>query len=158
MLSKLRAVLTRSFAADLLGSARSTFDMTNVLDGGLLARLPKGLIGEDMARLAGSLIVARARQAALAPADIPEHARRDASLYVDECHNFAHLPSALEDILAEARPPAVPGAGRQRPQQGVLHPRTHRRACHGRPDGAGAYRHRTGPPEPVPGRLPAYRR
>ncbi len=60
MLSKLRAVLTRSFAADLLGSARSTFDMTNVLDGGLLARLPKGLIGEDMARLAGSLIVARA--------------------------------------------------------------------------------------------------
>ncbi|HVB43887.1 MAG TPA: type IV secretion system DNA-binding domain-containing protein [Streptosporangiaceae bacterium] len=60
VLSRLRAVLTRRFAADLLGAARSSFDMGKVLDGGLLlARLPKGLIGEDTARLAGSLIIAR---------------------------------------------------------------------------------------------------
>jgi type IV secretion system coupling TraD/TrwB family protein len=59
VLSKLRAVLTRRFAADLLACARSSFDMGRVLDGGLLlARLPKGLIGEETARLAGSLIIA----------------------------------------------------------------------------------------------------
>jgi hypothetical protein len=104
VLSKLRAVLTRRFAADTLGCARSTFDMGKVLDGGLLlARLPKGQIGDDTTRLVGSLIIAKAWQAALARARVPEHARRDASLYLDECHNFLHLPDALEDILSEAR-------------------------------------------------------
>jgi hypothetical protein len=104
VLSKLRAVLTRRFAADLLGAARSSFDMDAVLDGGLLlARLPKGLIGEETARLAGSLIIAKTWQAALARAGTPENQRRDAAVVVDECHNFLHLPGALEDILAEAR-------------------------------------------------------
>jgi hypothetical protein len=104
VLSKLRAVLTRRFAADLLGCARSSFDMGAVLDGGLLlARLPKGLIGEETARLAGSLIIAKTWQAALARAGTPERQRRDAALIADECHNFLHLPGALEDILAEAR-------------------------------------------------------
>lgn len=105
VLSRLRAVLTRRFAADLLGCARSTFDMRKVLDGGglLLARLPKGLTGDDTARLAGSLIVAKAWQAALARAAVPEGQRPDAALYIDECHNFLHMPGALEDILDEAR-------------------------------------------------------
>ena len=72
--------------------------MRKVLDNGglLLARLPKGQIGDDTARLAGSLVIAKAWQAALARASVPEHARRDASLYVDECHNFLNLPGALE--------------------------------------------------------------
>jgi TraM recognition site of TraD and TraG len=104
VLSKLRAVLTRRFAADLLGAAQSTFDMGAVLDGGLLlARLPKGLLGEETSRLAGSLIIAKVWQAALARAGTPEQQRRDAALYADECQNFLHLPGALEDILAEAR-------------------------------------------------------
>ena len=105
VLSRLRAVLTRRFAADLLGSARSSFDMRKVLDGGglLLARLPKGQIGDDTARLAGSLVIAKAWQAALARASVPERARRDAAVYVDECHNFLNLPGALESILDEAR-------------------------------------------------------
>jgi hypothetical protein len=29
--------------------------------------------------------------------------RRDASLYVDECHNFLTLPHSFDDVLAEAR-------------------------------------------------------
>ena len=105
VLSRLRMILTRRFAADTLGCARSTFDMGKLLDGGglLLARLPKGQIGDDTTRLVGSLIIAKAWQAGLARARIPEHARRDASIYLDECHNFLNLPGALEDILAEAR-------------------------------------------------------
>ena len=68
VMNKLRAVLARSFARDLLGSATSSFSMADVLDGGvLLARLPKGLLGEDTARLVGSLLVARVCQAATAP-------------------------------------------------------------------------------------------
>ena len=103
--NKLRAILTRSFAADLLGSAASSFSLTDILDHGglLLARLPKGILGEETTRLVGSLLVAKTWQAATARAARPEHARPDAGLYIDECHNFLALPGALEDTLAEAR-------------------------------------------------------
>lgn len=50
-----RATLT----ADLLGSAQSTFSLARIVDGGiLLARLPKGVLGDDTSRLVGSLLLA----------------------------------------------------------------------------------------------------
>jgi energy-coupling factor transporter ATP-binding protein EcfA2 len=102
IMNKLRAVLARRFARDLFGSARSSFDMTEVLSGGvLLARLPKGVLGEDTARLVGALLVAAVWQATTARAD--EAVRPDATLYVDECQNFLALPTAIDDVLAEAR-------------------------------------------------------
>ncbi len=102
IMNKLRAVLARRFARDLFGSATSSFDMKEVLSGGaLLARLPKGILGEDTARLAGALLVASVWQAATARAD--DAVRPDATLYVDECQNFLALPTAIDDVLAEAR-------------------------------------------------------
>src|SRR5207248_5578801 len=76
-----------------------------VLDHGgiLLARLPKGILGEDTAQLVGSFLVARTWQAAARRARLPQHARPDAALYIDECQNFLNLPYPLEDMLAEAR-------------------------------------------------------
>ena len=104
VMNKLRAVLTRRFASDLLGSAQSTFSLAQVLDGGiLLARLPKGVLGDDTTRLVGSLLLAGLWQAATARAATPESARADAGVYVDECQNFLHLPGSLDDVLAEAR-------------------------------------------------------
>jgi energy-coupling factor transporter ATP-binding protein EcfA2 len=104
VMNKLRAVLTRRFATDLLGSAQSTFSLAQVLDGGiLLARLPKGVLGDDTTRLVGSLLLAGLWQAATARAGQPEPARADAAIYVDECQNFLHLPGSLDDVLAEAR-------------------------------------------------------
>jgi len=102
IMNKLRAVLARRFARDLFGSAASSFDMMEVLSGGvLLARLPKGILGEDTARLVGALLVASVWQAATARAD--DSVRPDATLYVDECQNFLALPTAIDDLLAEAR-------------------------------------------------------
>lgn len=104
VLSKLRAVLTRPFAADLFGTTTSTFSMSDVLDGGILiARLPKGTLGDDGTRLVGSLLLAALWQAALGRADQPEDRRLDASVIVDECQNFLHLPIGVDDALAEAR-------------------------------------------------------
>ncbi|MHB1800181.1 MAG: type IV secretory system conjugative DNA transfer family protein [Actinomycetes bacterium] len=104
VMNKLRAVLSRRFAADLFGSAASTFTLSDILDGGiLLARLPKGLLGEDTTRLVGSLLLSGLWQAATARATIAEPNRLDATIYVDECHNFLHLPGSLDDVLAEAR-------------------------------------------------------
>ena len=105
LMNKLRAFLLRKFAHAAIAAGPSTFDMSRVLDsGGLcLARLPKGILGEETAQLVGSFIVARTWQAAARRARLPEAARRDAGLYIDECQNFLNLPYPLEDMLAEAR-------------------------------------------------------
>jgi hypothetical protein len=66
-------------------------------------RLPKGILGEDTTRVLGSLVVARVWQAATSRAGQPEQSRRDATLYIDECHNFLNLPGSVADMLAEAR-------------------------------------------------------
>ncbi|MCL7377039.1 helicase HerA domain-containing protein [Streptomyces sp. 35G-GA-8] len=104
VMNKLRAFLLRDFARRAIAAGPSTFDLTQVLDGGiLLARLPKGALGEETARLLGSFIVAGTWQAASARARTPEHQRIDSTLSIDEAHNFLTLPYPLEDMLAEAR-------------------------------------------------------
>lgn len=104
VLSKLRAITSRRFALDLLGAAPSTLDMAEILDGGILiARLPKGILGEDTTRLVGSLLLTGLWQAATARTRQPEAERLDAAVVVDECHNFLHLPIGLDDALAESR-------------------------------------------------------
>jgi Type IV secretion-system coupling protein DNA-binding domain len=103
LLSKLRAVLSRRFAAELFGTAASTFRLRDVLDGGiLLVRLPPSL-GDDTVRLVGSLLLAALLHAASARADQPEAERLDASLVLDEAHTFLHLPVGVDDALAQAR-------------------------------------------------------
>ena len=105
VMNKLRVVLTRPFVAGVLGSATSSFDLgRDVLDGGLLlARLPKGTLGEDSCRLLGSFVVAKVWQTATARARHGQTARRDAALYLDEAQNFLTLPGSIGDMLAEAR-------------------------------------------------------
>ena len=104
VLARLRAFLLREFVRNVIGSAHTSFQMSRILDGGLLlCRLPKGVLGEETARILGSLIVARTWQAAIARAAQPEDQRKDATLYIDEAHNFLNLPGSVDDMLAEAR-------------------------------------------------------
>jgi hypothetical protein len=104
IMTRLRAFLLRGFVRAVVGSATSSFDMTRVLDGGvLLVRIPKGLLGDDTSRLLGSFVVARVWQAATARARTGQPTRQPASLYVDECQNFLTLPYRLEELLPEAR-------------------------------------------------------
>lgn len=104
LMNKLRAFLLRPFVRDAIAGGHSTVDMSSVLDGGIcLVRIPKGSLGEETTRLVGSLVVARTWQATTARARTPQRQRRDASLVIDECHNFLNLPYPIEDMLAEAR-------------------------------------------------------
>ncbi|WP_414944852.1 type IV secretory system conjugative DNA transfer family protein [Amycolatopsis sp. cmx-11-32] len=105
LMNKLRAFLLRPFVKEAIAGGKSTVDMTQVLnEGGIcLVRIPKGSLGEETTRLVGSLVVARTWQATTARARVPQRLRPDASLVVDECHNFLNLPYPLEDMLAEAR-------------------------------------------------------
>ena len=103
LLSKLRAVLSRRFAAELFGTGVSTFRLADILDGGiLLVRLPPTL-GDDTVRLTGSLLLAALLHAASGRADQREADRLDASLILDECQAFLHLPVGVDDALAQAR-------------------------------------------------------
>ncbi|SFK53470.1 TraM recognition site of TraD and TraG [Amycolatopsis sacchari] len=104
LLNKLRALLLRPFVVRALAAGPSTVDMRQVLDGGLcLVRIPKGNLGDDTARLIGSLVVGRVWQTVTARSATPQRERRDAALYVDEAHNFLNLPYTIDDMLAEAR-------------------------------------------------------
>ncbi|MCP2243297.1 helicase HerA domain-containing protein [Lentzea aerocolonigenes] len=104
LMNKLRAFLLRPFVRDAIAGGHSTVDMSSVLDGGIcLVRIPKGSLGEETTRLVGSLVVARTWQATTARARTPQRQRNDASLVIDECHNFLNLPYPIEDMLAEAR-------------------------------------------------------
>ncbi|WP_284747714.1 helicase HerA domain-containing protein [Amycolatopsis sp. RTGN1] len=105
LMNKLRAFLLRPFVKDAIAGGRSTVDMHQVLnEGGIcLVRIPKGSLGDETTRLVGSLIVARTWQATTGRARVPQRERPDASLVIDECHNFLNLPYPIEDMLAEAR-------------------------------------------------------
>ncbi|SES36314.1 helicase HerA domain-containing protein [Actinokineospora terrae] len=104
LMNKLRAFLLRPFVRDAIAGGHSTVDMGQVLDGGIcLVRIPKGSLGEETTRLVGSLVVARTWQATTGRARTPQRQRRDASMVIDECHNFLNLPYPIEDMLAEAR-------------------------------------------------------
>jgi hypothetical protein len=104
VMNKLRAFLLRDFVRSVVGRPDSSFDMGQVLDGGIcLVRVPKGILGEETARLLGSFVVAKVWQTATHRARLGQSARVDASLVVDECQNFLHLPRSFDEMLAEAR-------------------------------------------------------
>jgi hypothetical protein len=105
VLARMRALMGRPFVRNLFGEPKASFDMADVLDRGgiVLARLSKGELGEDTAKLVGSILVAKVWQAATARSLTPEPKRPDCSLIMDEAHNWLNLPTGLDDMLAEAR-------------------------------------------------------
>lgn len=105
LLNKLRAFLLRPYVRAIVGRPAPGIQFDRLLDSGgiCLARLPKGILGQDTCRLLGSMILAKVWEAATGRARQPEHARRDAAVYLDECQNFLTLPTGLADMAAEAR-------------------------------------------------------
>ena len=105
LMNKLRAVLLRGFARDVLAAGPSTVNLAAHLDDGgiVIARLAKGALGEDTTRLLSSLLLAKTWEAVLSRARRPEYERPDITIYVDECHNALAAARGLDDMLAEAR-------------------------------------------------------
>jgi hypothetical protein len=105
VLNKLRAFFLRPFVNRVVAGGASSFDLDRLLDEGgvLLARVPKGLLGEETSRLLGSFVLSKVWQAATHRARVGESARRDTCAYADEAHNFLNLPIRFDEALAEAR-------------------------------------------------------
>ncbi|CUU60717.1 AAA-like domain-containing protein [Parafrankia irregularis] len=105
LMNKLRGFLLRPFVRAAIAAGPSTVDMDAVLnDGGVcLVRIAQDALGVETAALMGSIVVSAVWQATTRRARLPQGKRPDASLYLDEAHNFLTLPYALEDMLAAAR-------------------------------------------------------
>ena len=102
VLNKTRAFITDPMMRAILGQTRSSFDFRWMMDHRkiLLCDLAKGSIGDDNAKLLGSLIVLQEKLAALSRQDIAESERVPHLLYVEEAQSFI---GDFESILAEAR-------------------------------------------------------
>jgi hypothetical protein len=88
---------------NVFGQVKSRLDPRFIMDNKriFIANLAKGRLGEDKANLLGSLLVSKFHTAAMERADMPENARKDFYLYVDEFPNFA--TDSFASILSEAR-------------------------------------------------------
>jgi hypothetical protein len=101
--NKIGAFLANPFIRSILCQNSSTLDIPDIMNNGkvLIVNLSKGNLGTEPAHLLGALLITACSQAAEARRHMPEHERRDFTLYVDEFQNFA--TDSFATILSEAR-------------------------------------------------------
>jgi len=88
---------------NIIGQTSSTINMRKIMDEKkiFIVNLSKGRIGEEASRLLGALLITKLQLAAMSRVDIPEAARNDFNLYIDEFQNFS--TESFATILSEAR-------------------------------------------------------
>jgi hypothetical protein len=103
ILNRMSKFLLSPTLTGILGQRESRLNFTDVLQNNkiFLANLSKGKIGEDNARLVGSVLVSQIQMAVMRRASLPKEERAPFMLFVDEFQNFT--TSAFEVILSEAR-------------------------------------------------------
>jgi hypothetical protein len=101
--NKLGQFLQNPVIRNILGQVRTKVSIPFIMDNSRLfvANLSKGKLGHDKANLLGSLLTTQFQLGAMARAGIPQTARRDFYLFIDEFQNFS--TDAFASILAEAR-------------------------------------------------------
>jgi type IV secretory pathway TraG/TraD family ATPase VirD4 len=101
--NKVGAFLANPILARILTSPRSDIHLRACMDKGkiFLVNLAKGKLGEDAAGLLGSLLTTCLAVAGLSRADMPQEARRDFFVYVDEFPTFTTL--SVASMLSELR-------------------------------------------------------
>jgi hypothetical protein len=67
----------------------------------LICNLSKGIIGEDISQILGSLITTGIQNAAMRRAKISELQRNPCTVFIDECHSF--LTASFATMLSEVR-------------------------------------------------------
>jgi hypothetical protein len=101
--NKLSRFLGSPATRNIVGQYKGKIDLGFVMEHHriFIANLAKGMLGPDQANLLGSLLVAQFQAAAFRRATIPEAARTDFYLVIDEFHNF--MTDSFASILSEAR-------------------------------------------------------
>jgi hypothetical protein len=103
LLSRLDSFLRPRIVRNIVGQQNAALDLCRVMDGGgvFLAKLGKGLIGEENAGLLGSLLVAKFHQLALARQEQAKEERRPFFCYADEFQHF--VTPSMESLATEGR-------------------------------------------------------
>ncbi|MFA5009812.1 MAG: type IV secretory system conjugative DNA transfer family protein [Patescibacteria group bacterium] len=103
IISKIGRFISNEMMRNIVGQAKSSFDIRDVMDNKkiLLVNLAKGLTGDINSNLLGFILVSKMQMAALSRADMPESARQDFYLYIDEFQNVT--TDSIATILSEAR-------------------------------------------------------
>ena len=101
--SKVNAFTYNAIIRPIIGQAKSTIDFRQVLDrrGILLAKLPKGILGELDTQLLGSFLLSKLFATAMGRATVRSTKRTAFHLYVDEFQNFTN--DTVAHMLSEAR-------------------------------------------------------
>lgn len=106
VLSRLRQFLLRPSLKRVLDQSEPKFQLDEVFTKHkvLLVPLNTGILGNDAARLLGSLLVSQLWQLTLGRAAQPKDKRPPVSIYIDELQEFIHLGgNDLSDALARSR-------------------------------------------------------
>lgn len=103
VISKLGRFISNEVVRNLIGQAKSAFDVRKVMDEQkiLLCNLSKGSLGDINSDLLGFVLVSKIQIAALGRSNVPEKDRKDFYLYLDEFQNFT--TDSIATILSEAR-------------------------------------------------------
>lgn len=106
VLNKFRQLVLRPGLRAVLGQSEPKFSISDVFTRRriLIVNLNRGLIGNDAARLLGTMLMGHLWSHLLARQSEPVTRRQVVPIYVDEVHDFiAGLPGDLSDALAQAR-------------------------------------------------------
>ncbi len=100
---KINAFTCSALIRPIVGQAKSTIDFRQAVDGRgiLLAKLPKGILGELDTQLLGSFLLSKLFATAMGRATTRSTRRSAFHLYVDEFQNFTN--DTVAHMLSEAR-------------------------------------------------------
>jgi hypothetical protein len=82
---------------------KQAVDIEEIINTGkvLICNLSKGIIGEDVSQILGSLLTTSIQTASMRRANMAEHARKPFMVFIDECHSF--ITASFATILSEVR-------------------------------------------------------
>ncbi len=103
ILNKVGPWLAYPEVRNIIGQVQSSFNLRRIMDEKkiFLARMPEGVVGEDIRQLLGALLITKFQSVTDSRANILESQRQPFILYVDEFQNFT--TEASQKILTEAR-------------------------------------------------------
>lgn len=103
LVNKLSQFLSNPLLHNIFTQKENKIDFEALINGEkiILINLSKGKLGEENANFLGSIFITKIKQAGMMRASLPEWARKDFYLYVDEFQNL--VTETFENLLSESR-------------------------------------------------------
>ncbi len=103
LVNKLGQFLSDPLLRNIFGQKQNKIDISSLMNSQkiIFINLSKGRLGEENSSFLGSMFLTKIKQAGMERAAMPESARKDFYIYVDEFQNV--VTQTFENILSEAR-------------------------------------------------------